>query len=127
MNLKGVFKNVASDLTVGGGIIGGQYALSKVPFMNDKPVLKNVAAYGVLRLVGGKLTNKKGFIGDLFNGAVYGFASQVVASGLKKIPGMGSIADSYINGPEKYIRIQVSSKNSDPVLDQTVPAYVKGL
>lgn len=127
MNLKGVFKNVGTDLAVGGGIAVSQFALSKVPFMNDKPLLKNVAAYGALKLIGGKFASKKGIIGDVITGLGYGFASTIVAAGLKKVPGMGSIADSYINGPDKYIRIEIPGRNSDPVFDQTVPAYVDGL
>jgi len=127
MNLKGVFKNVGTDLAVGGGIAVSQFALSKVPFMNEKPLLKNVVAYGALKLVGGKFASKKGIIGDVITGLGYGFASTIVAAGLKKVPGMGAIADSYINGTDKYIRIEIPNQSSDQALNETLPAYVAGL
>ncbi len=96
MNFKGMFKDIGSDLVVGGTIAATPFGISKLPFMNDKPVLKNVLVYGALKMVQAKA--KKGVAGDVVQ--------------LNKMLGIKGFTKSYIGAPDEFIKIEIPSRSA---------------
>lgn len=123
MNFKGIFKNLGADAAQAGGIAVSGLLLNKIPVLNEKPVLKSAAAYGIVSLIGGKVA-KKGIVNDLMTGLKLGFAANVVSAGLKKVPGLSGISSMYVGGTEEFIRVVIPQ---DPIQGQIDAQYVSGV